>query len=84
MSKHTEGPFKVVSGWRFEDHIFHAVTARGPQTDRAVAFCWNKPDADLFAAAQELLECLKDAILLIGDGDVSNRFKDAIAKAEGK
>jgi len=45
---------------------------------------YDEEDADcrLFAVAQELLESLKEAVLLIGDKPTADKWKQAIAAAE--
>ena len=89
MSKHTSGPWKVVTD-RTEEGVMCSVYA-GPIE---VALCGTgdvsddteRANAHLIAAAPEMLEALKEAKRLLDQTDIGScdAVDAAIAKAEGR
>lgn len=78
-SKHTPGPWECGL-----DHVWQV----GSETEIARVFTGKGWDVRLIAAAPELLDAVLDALDLIknelGEGVVSKKLRDALAKAEGR
>jgi hypothetical protein len=86
--KHTIGNWEVSNGRRILGDGFYVDTEK-----ELVAYCGSKNKAEanarLIASAPELLDCLKEALEWLPELGVHNnsptlnKFKQAIAKAEG-
>lgn len=99
MEKHTEGPWEVLTEWDAEKRVTgymvgtgigygHATVARTIKVESAVGET-QKANADLIAAAPDMLEALGMALRYVPeDGtherDTREAMQDAIAKAKGE
>ena len=86
MSKHTPGPWRIHAG----TIKFHIDNNKEGVCSTSGDSIWDEANANLIAAAPELLEALKEIIKLYGRSrlparvDAIAKGKAAIAKAEGR
>jgi hypothetical protein len=96
MSKHTPGPWEVREGKTGDRKIFvkgvrDSYGALAVVKAREGREHINTADAQLIAAAPDLLKCLKEAVANFdvmdhgeGEDDPLNEWRETIAKAEGR
>lgn len=96
QAQHTPGPWKAWDGPEPDGVLFRAVvegqrrTIRGDVIDVPVAYLLREEDADLIAAAPELLAALKDICGAADNGqpyttaEIEQMFVPIVAKAEGR
>lgn len=82
MSKYTKGPWKV---WRERiPHRTILMIVEARENGQSVGEAYDESDAYLIAAAPELYEAARNALIDMPTGPSKDALIDALLKAEGK